>query len=173
MLIQSRNINDYKPILEGLVEDFGYAYYHAILAWCRVIDDDTPENFWQVYLVTDDVADDSKAPIGKVVGICGLYSHTASTDELWLGWFGIVPERRNGGIGKEVLDALKDIAYNYNAAKLMSYVDKEGAPLNFYYRNGFELIGRVGEYIKDKPSLNVKEHFEDAEDFIIQYKIYV
>jgi hypothetical protein len=29
-LFQTRNVRKYEPIFDGLVDDFGYAYYHII-----------------------------------------------------------------------------------------------------------------------------------------------
>jgi GNAT superfamily N-acetyltransferase len=157
-LTVSRNIHDYKSILTELVDDFGYNYYPAILIWCGILDDDESDKFWKVYIVKLD---------GKTVGTCGLYSLYENVKELWLAWFGIFPEYRNKGIGAQVLDLMKQEAYSVGCETLKSYVDKDGKPLPFYYRNGFKLVGTVGEHLLKHPELSVNS-FEDTEDFVIE-----
>lgn len=162
---KSKSIHEYKPVLEKLVDDFGYSYYHAILAWCGIIDNSTPDNFWEVWLVQFN---------GQVIGICGLYAtEPHHTKELWLGWFGIVPEHRNKGIGAAVLDFLKKKCKYFHCTTLYSYVDKNGKPLPFYHRNGFSTQGTVADYIADKPHLlkNFEDHFSDKADFVISCPI--
>lgn len=157
---QSRNIHDYKIILQSLIDDFGYTYYHAILIWCKIIDDDEDDNkYWQVYLIKWN---------GEVVGICGLYSqYKNTTDELWLGWFGIIPTKRNDRIGQHALNWMKQNAKSIGCKKLMSYVDEDGKPLPFYYRNSFKRVGTVKEYLSTHHELSIKS-FENGNDHIIE-----
>lgn len=164
LIYQSKKLEAYKPILEGLVDDFGYTFYHAILVWCGIIEDKIhDERFWEVYLISG--LDD------ETIGMCGLYSlRRDSLDELWLGWFGILPEHRNRGIGEDVLGWMKRKAKRVGAKKLMSYVDSKGKPLNFYYRNGFKNIGTVKDYLIKNPDLHIEE-FEDGLDHVIEYEI--
>jgi len=159
-IIQSRDIHDYKPILEELVEDFGYVYYYAILTWCGILGNDD-HNYWQVYLIKQK---------NKVIGICGLYSQSSSTKELWLGWFGIIPSHRNKNIGQLALEWMMDNAKSIGCKKLMSYVDEDGKPLPFYYRNGFKNIGTVKKYLKSHPKLS-EDDFEDMKDYVIEREL--
>lgn len=162
-LTQTKRLKSYKPILEGLVEDFGYIYYHAILVWCGILDNSTPNDIWQVYLIKNDE---------ETVGICGLYSLDQKTiEELWLGWFGILPDMRNKGLGSEVLKQLEIEAIKMGANYIYSYVDQEGKPLDFYYKNGFERIGTVNQYIESTNFKFDKENFESLEDHVIKKKL--
>lgn len=159
--VQSENIKEYKPVLETLVEDFKYIFYSAILYWCRIIrDKDSEVEFWQIWLIKDD---------DEVVGICGLYSMRPDTEELWLGWFGVIPSRRKEGIGIKALDFLSNKAKGLNCKKILSYVNKDGVPLPFYEKYGFKVIGRVKDYLKTHPE-KINE-FEDEEDYIIEKEI--
>lgn len=162
-LIQSINIYDYKPVLEGLIDDFGYTYYHAILSWCEIIQKDQSNKFWEVWLIHFN---------NKIIGICGLYSLKENNNsELWLGWFGIIPEYRNQKLGSVVLAELENLAKINNCEILYTYVDIEGKPLTFYYRNGFERISTVGEYISSiNYSLDLNE-FENENDHVLRKKI--
>ncbi len=158
---QSRNIYDYKFILEDLVGDFGITYYPAILRWCKVIDDtNNPDKYWQVYLIKWN---------NETAGICGLYSlYENKTDELWLGWFGIIPSKRNQKIGQHALNWMKNQALSIGCKKLKSYVDNNGKPLPFYFRNGFKTIGTVKEYLAIHHDLSI-DFFEDENDYVIEY----
>lgn len=160
--VTSREITDYKSILTNLVDDFGLDFYPAILTWCEILDDTDPfkDKFWQVYLVKHN---------NYVVGVCGLYE-LDNKEELWLGWFGIIPTYRGRKFGKISLDFMKSIAKSRDCKKILSYVDKEGKPLEFYYKNGFKLISTVKDYLKKHKNLN-KDSFGSLDDYIIEYDI--
>lgn len=164
-IFQSKNIYDYKIILESLIEDFGFIYYHAILSWCGIITESEWKNkdkYWQVYLIKYD---------DEIVGICGLYSlYENRTDELWLGWFGIIPSKRNLKIGEYALGWMKENAKSLGCKSLKSYVDSKGKPLNFYYRNRFKKICLVKEYLDINKELSLNE-FEKEDDIIIECKL--
>lgn len=159
-IIQSTNVKDYQPIFEGLIDDFGYVYYYAILSWCKIIDtDEVDPRYWQVYLIKHRK---------KIVGICGLYSlRENSIDELWLGWFGILPDYRSHGIGGKALEWMIKSSKKMGTKKLLSYVDEDGKPLEFYYRHGFKLIGNVKGYVKSNPEFSIDE-FESPKDHVIE-----
>lgn len=160
-LVKSVNVNDFKPIFEGLVADFGYIYYHAILSWCGVITR-RKEKFWQVWLIKWD---------NDTIGICGLYSHKkGDVSELWLGWFGILPEYRNCGLGSKVLDLMEKRALKLGCERIYSYVDADGAPLPFYVRNGYNRISTVKQYLKKNPQLTMDD-FESLDDHVIMKQI--
>lgn len=158
---QTREITEYKSIINGLLPDFDYIFLHTLLQWCKIADDpfERTGQFWEVYLI--------RYRFSKI-GICGLYSlNPGSTDELWLGWFGLVPNWRNKGHGKSVLDFLEEKAREQECKRLYSYVDKEAKPLNFYLRNGFKVFGTVKEYL-DKLDQKVDgSNFENPDDLVI------
>lgn len=160
-IFQSRELSLYKPILEGLTEDLGFDYYHAILVWCNVISYNGYDKdfFWEVYLVEKD---------REIIGLAGLSSqYPHNMEDLWLGWFGILPEHRDGGIGSEVLKKLEEYAKEAGAKKLFTYIDKSGAPIKFYYKNDFIKYGTVKQYISNThPELRT-EAFGDMDDIVL------
>lgn len=50
--------------------------------------------------------------------------------------------------------------------KILSYVDFDGKPLPFYYKNGYKRISSVKTYLKNNPEANMKD-FEDVKDHVI------
>jgi len=155
----SRRLSDFKPLLDSLVPDMGYMYIHSILVWCEVIEEDSDDIFWEVWLIKYK---------GKVVGMCGLYAQKENyTKELWLGWFGVIPEMRSMGIGEEALRFMENKAKTVGCKKIMSYVDRKGKPLNFYYRNGFRRVSYVKQYLKNHPKMD-RDCFENLDDHIIE-----
>ncbi len=165
---QSRDIKDFRPLIDTLIPDFDYVFLHTILQWCKLASDpyDVIQH-WEVYLFS------TKENPDEVIGICGLYSLVPhDTKELWLGWLGVVPTHRNQGYGKEVMSHLYVEAKKVGCEQLMSYVDKEGKPLSFYGREGFEVIGTVDEFLKANNMRKIDgDAFESPEDFVIRKKI--
>lgn len=164
---QSYHINDYGIILDGLIEEFGPSFCHTLLQWCGIMNDPAlskgENQFWEVwYIVIDDTA----------VGICGLYTLPPhNTKELWLGWLGLIPEYRNKGLGKDILEFLDIEAKKVNCEVLRSYVDKEGKALSFYNKNGFKVVGNVQEFLHANNLTHIDgENFEDMEDWVIEKK---
>ncbi len=158
---QTININDYSEILKPLADDFTAIFYQTMLVWCKVIPSDNAQSdlLWELWLIKLD---------NKPIGVCGLYTLNGAinTKELWLG---IIPEFRNIGLGVQIMKHLYQFAENVGCERILSYVDKEGKPLSFYKREGFDIIGTVGEYC-DKHCLgNIDgDDFEDKDDFVIK-----
>ena len=162
---QSKNINDYRPLLNSLTNDFGTAFCHTILVWCGLIDDpDINTQFWELYLIEFN---------GVVVGICGLYTISPhNKKEMWLGWLGLIPELRNQQLGNQILDFLYGIA-NLNGCEIIrTYVDKDLAPINFYLRAGFLYDGTVKQFLEktDRKQIDGSE-FESLDNIIIYKKL--
>lgn len=159
--IQTKDIKEYATLLDGLYPDFGNHFCHTILCWCDIMESgkETGE-YWQVWIVKHE---------SQTIGICGLYSLDNNIDTLWLGWLGIVPELRNKKLGVDVIEFLKSTAISIGSTTLMSYIDEDGKPLNFYKRAGFDVICTVGEYIKEH-NIDLSS-FEDENDYVIKYSL--
>ncbi len=54
--------------------------------------------FWRYYVVFDE----SRNKIIAITGFYNLAEH--SQDEVWLGWYGVLPEARGHGVGRKVLE---------------------------------------------------------------------
>ena len=61
---------------------------------------------------------------------------------------------------------LYHICYKEKVNSVLSYIDENKAPLNFYIREGFEIIGTVKDFL-----INNEEYipdFDNLEDYIIK-----
>jgi len=52
------------------------------------------------------------------VGIIGLYEKPEYPDDVWITWFGVVPQYRNHGIGTQMLLKIIEVAKSYNKKNL-------------------------------------------------------
>jgi len=157
--IQSRNVNDYAPAIQGLTPTFGPVFQQCIDMWCRQ-DYEEEASYWNIWLATVD---------NEVIGICGLYSLNESNDELWLGWFGVVPDKRKKGLGSCILKFVTEQASSVGCKILRSYVEGEGKPLPFYEKRGLKVIGKVKDYLRANP--RYIGEFGNDQDWVIEKEI--
>jgi GNAT superfamily N-acetyltransferase len=86
---------------------------------------------------------------GKVLGSVGLYATKDDENEaLWLGWFGVLPEMRNKGIGKKLLEFAIEKTKFFKKKFLRLYTST--SPLEtmaqiVYEKNGFREVKRIDE----------------------------
>lgn len=55
------------------------------------------------------------------IGVIGLYEIKAFSDTIWISWFGILEKYRNKGIGKKMIEDIKEIAKSYHKKFLRLY----------------------------------------------------
>lgn len=155
----TRDINEFGPFLDDLMKDFGPVYLHTVLQWCRIIPSEE-DNFWKVWVIKKG---------RRSIGMCGLYALNHSAEELWLGWLGIHSEHRKHGLGQEVMQHLYKQARREGCVRIMSYVDRERKPLNFYLREGFTVLGTVKDYMRKKRINKMDaETFNNMNDIVIR-----
>ena len=82
--------------------------------------------FWLVY--------DKDEP----VGVSGLYSYYEYKDDAWLGWFGVLPDKRNKGYGWKILDHFEDYArkQGYKAVRLYTSEEDNKEAIKLYTKRG-------------------------------------
>lgn len=155
---QSKNIQDYKIILEKMIDVWDCDFYSYVLAYCGIIDSDPNDigKYWEVWLIKLN---------NDVIGICGSYSLNYTTKELWGGWGGFIPEYRNMGLGKQMIQFREEQAIKVGCNVLRTYVDIRGKAINFFCRNGFTVLGNTQYYLSLHPEH--KEHFDEDDDYII------
>ena len=99
------------------------------------------------------------------VGITGIYYY--DLDNAWLGWFGILTQFRNRGLGKELLKKTVDLASTMNFKYMRLYtdfVDNHNA-INLYEQEGF-----VGEkYTAEKLSYDCRIYSKSLENEYVSF----
>lgn len=70
-----------------------------------------PWHYWLWSLST------SECPMGKFIGMSGIYEEEADPESAWLGWLGVLPEYRRERFGTRMLNAFqqeaRDAGYKY------------------------------------------------------------
>lgn len=159
---ETKDIKDFKPVIQGLEDVFEQEHWATILCWCGLIDND-PEDFgkyWKVWLIQYRE---------KTVGFCGLYSPSRTDNSvLFLGWFGMLPQYRGIGFGGISIEFMKSEAKKAGAKKILTYVDNQRS-LQFYERNSFVPLGTVQEYTKLLPLF--ADHFGEPEHIVMGLNI--
>ena len=81
----------------------------------------------------------------SVVGITGHYPPAGGKPQIWLGWFGVLPNKRRKGYGSEILKATCQTVAAFGVSELNLYSrdqDEEPAAQRLFLRYGFEQTGR-------------------------------
>lgn len=161
-LIQSRNITDYKQLMEEMIDDFGVDFYPSILNWCGIINTFN-NNFWQMYLIQEN---------NEIIGMCGLYAlNKKKTDELWLGWFGILPDKQGKEVGSKALKLLEQKAKEFNCKKLCAWISHNSPEVvGFYKKNDYNYIGTVLKFLHKNRTKYKFSDFDNLKDFVIEKK---
>ena len=76
----------------------------------------------------------------KVIGTSGLYRERSTPDDLWLGWYGILPEYRGQGWGSVLLNDSIVLSRNMGAKNLRLWTTDEpdmAKAALVYVRKGF------------------------------------
>ena len=135
-------------------KQFGNDYIESIKKYCllsNVKNDIFPNSMnWKMYIIKY---------CNNTCGIIGFYKF--SDNEYWIGWFGILEEFRNKGIGSFVLNKLIDIIKeeNYEANKLLLYTECDNLLAHkFYKKNGMDYLSTVDEYCLDN-NLKKEKYF--------------
>ena len=76
----------------------------------------------------------------ELIGITGMYEYNDYSDEAWLGWFGVVPEHRNKGYGRQILldgiESLRKLKYKY--LRLYTDINDNFEACKLYHDLGFK-----------------------------------
>jgi len=77
---------------------------------------------------------------GPVSGLASLYSYQSHPDEVWLAWFGLLPEVRGHGAGAQFLDWLIDRTRKEGRRTLRLWTTDESeyaVAMRLYLNHGF------------------------------------
>lgn len=105
------------------------------------------------------------------VGITGLYlNNVASNDSIWLGWYGILPEFRSKGIGRQALIDTIEKAKKYNRKYLRLYTIDDGTTNKEFGNNIARPLYRSIMHMYEKYK-NDKDYNYDNNCLIYSYNL--
>ena len=117
--IDNNNINEaVKVQMKIFPDECAYIHYKNTI--------EKNEDYQNYYLVYDN---------NEIIGITGLYSFEDInvTNSLWLGWFGVLTEKRNKGYGKRILldtiEMAKDLSKEYPIKYFRLYTSTRDNPI--------------------------------------------
>ena len=77
---------------------------------------------------------------GEVLGcIFALCKISGSKKEIYINEMAVLPERQGHGIGKQLLNAVKDYSKDNGLAGIVLYTSEYAPAAKFYEKNGFKL----------------------------------
>jgi GNAT superfamily N-acetyltransferase len=90
---------------------------------------------------------------GRLIGITGLHCYNWGPPEnVWLAWFAVHPEYHGSGLGKQLMDGTIELARTKGFQKLFIETYSQDVFHNarlFYEAQGFEMVGRIENYLSD------------------------
>lgn len=82
------------------------------------------------------VYEESEEVLGCIFALC---KSSGSKKEIYINEMAVLPERQGLGIGKQLLDAVKDYSKNSGLAGIVLYTSAYAPAAKFYEKNGFKL----------------------------------
>ena len=73
---------------------------------------------------------------GFIFALCKI---SGSKEEIYINEMAVLPERQGNGIGKQLLNAIKDYSKDKGLAGIVLYTSKYAPAAKFYEKNGFKL----------------------------------
>lgn len=134
---ESRNIEDYRPLIAELTDELGARFGGSMENWCGIGSRPYPLPIWQVYLVRDES--------GEAIGVCSYYRQVDDpAGRYWIGWIGVrKASRRQGSASTMFAHVLKQLIA-LGADDVWVYTGSEGAE-HFYRAMGMHDVGQFHE----------------------------
>ena len=78
---------------------------------------------------------------GKNVGILLGYANDSVTKNAYIGTLGVLEEYRSQGIGKSLVNYMKELSHSYGMEMIYLFTHKSnGSAVRFYIKNGFTIV---------------------------------
>lgn len=82
------------------------------------------------------VYEEDEGVSGCIFALCKI---SGSKKEIYINEMAVLPERQGQGIGKQLLDAVKDYSKDKGLAGIVLYTSEHAPAAKFYEKNGFKL----------------------------------
>ena len=87
----------------------------------------------------------------EYVGICGLYAYKFAKKDAWLGWYGVLDEKRGKGFGKTILIDVMNKAKEMGFENFRLYTDEED---NAVAIKLYEKMGMTKEFYNNEEDVH-------------------
>ena len=134
---ESRNIDDYRPLIAELSAELGARFGGSMENWCGIGSRPYPLPVWQVYLVRD--------AAGEAVGVCSYYRQEEDPPgRHWIGWIGVRKASRRQGVAAAMFTHVLKQLEAMNPTEVWVYTSSKGAE-QFYRAMGMHDVGHFHE----------------------------
>lgn len=94
-----------------------------------------PHDIWHYYLWSDSTPD---CPMGKFIGMSGIYTEASDPESAWLGWIGVLPEYRRERFATRMLNAFAEECRSLGFKYARIYTNENNIPARECYKfNGY------------------------------------
>lgn len=110
---------------------------------------ENPTGPWHYWLWS---LSDVDCPMGKYIGLSGIYEEEADPESAWLGWLGVLPEYRRERFGTRMLNAFQGEARDTGYKYARIYTNEGNMPARELYKSAGYIMERLDyeppEYVK-------------------------
>lgn len=109
---------------------------HWGIHWTEENAKDYLQDFFEQKRFVGYVYEDNEEVLGCIFALCKI---SGSKKEIYINEMAVLPERQGLGIGKQLLNAVKDYSKNNGLAGIVLYTSEYAPAAKFYEKNGFKL----------------------------------
>ena len=109
---------------------------HWGIDWTEENATDYLQDFFEQKRFVGYVYEENKEVLGCIFALCKI---SGSKKEIYINEMAVLPERQGFGIGKQLLNAVKDYSKNNGLAGIVLYTSEYAPAAKFYEKNGFKL----------------------------------
>ena len=109
---------------------------HWGIDWTAENATDYLQDFFEQKRFVGYVYEEKEEVLGCIFALCKI---SGSKKEIYINEMAVLPERQGLGIGKQLLNAVKDYSKNNGLAGIVLYTSEYAPAAKFYKKNGFKL----------------------------------
>ena len=125
------------------ISAFTSAYYskafpmeHWGIDWTAENATEYLQDFFEQKRFVGYVYEENSEVLGCIFALCKI---SGSKEEIYINEMAVLPERQGHGIGKQLLNAVKDYSKEKGLAGIVLYTSEYAPAAKFYEKNGFKL----------------------------------
>lgn len=120
----------------GMIYSKAFPIEHWGIDWTTENATEYLNDFFEQKRFVGYVYEENNEVIGCIFALCKI---SGSRQELYINEMAVLPERQCCGIGRQLLEAVKDYSKDNGLAGIVLYTSKYAPASAFYEKNGFKL----------------------------------